>query len=75
MIHFEYPEEATPIDSDEAQGLLLPHFTQLQRSTKRSPQDRRTPCRYQLCYYAQSTEVDEQPSYLTAILLSGGGGK
>ena len=26
MIHFEYPEGATPIDPDEAQGLLLPHI-------------------------------------------------
>jgi len=26
MIHFEYPEGATPIDLDDAQGLLLPHI-------------------------------------------------
>ena len=27
MPHFEYPEEATPIDPDEAAGLLLTHIT------------------------------------------------
>ena len=27
MIEFEYPEGATPIDSDEAEGLLLSHIT------------------------------------------------
>lgn len=26
MIDFEYPEGATPIDPDEAEGLLLPHI-------------------------------------------------
>lgn len=26
MINFEYPEGATPIDPDEAEGLLLPHI-------------------------------------------------
>jgi len=26
MIDFEYPEGATPIDLDEAEGLLLPHI-------------------------------------------------
>ena len=27
MIEFEYPEGATPIDPDEAEGLLLTHIT------------------------------------------------
>ncbi len=26
MINFEYPEGATPIEPEEAQGLLLPHI-------------------------------------------------
>ncbi len=27
MMNFDYPPGATPIDADEAEGLLLPHIT------------------------------------------------